>query len=190
MDSASNQLYGHVVASDMFGVSYIVPACDIFRDIQLRLSSKAVTLPASIQKTPSLAEAVHMPPCNNTTSEYDDYPPSPRLMIATNVDVTNEAIALVQAKSNVVPERGVPLDHDAESTKSQVVVDRALHNMPINSMVTTFQVPRKPVTLQEGSASTTHDTINRKAPIYKDSILVRVLKKLGILTRRSAAAEP
>ncbi|KAH8659381.1 hypothetical protein BGZ60DRAFT_456975, partial [Tricladium varicosporioides] len=42
VDSISNQLYGHVVASDVFGVSYIVPASDVFRDIQLRLSLKAV----------------------------------------------------------------------------------------------------------------------------------------------------
>jgi hypothetical protein len=47
VDSASNQLYGHVVASDVFGVSYIVSASDVFRDIQLRLSLKAVKLPPS-----------------------------------------------------------------------------------------------------------------------------------------------
>ncbi|KAE8443140.1 hypothetical protein EG329_002309 [Mollisiaceae sp. DMI_Dod_QoI] len=47
VDLASNQLYGHVVASDVFGVSYIVPAFDVFRDIQLRLSFKTVKLPSS-----------------------------------------------------------------------------------------------------------------------------------------------
>ena len=47
VDSASNQLYGHVVASDVFGVSYVVPASDVFTDIQLRLCLKAVKLPSS-----------------------------------------------------------------------------------------------------------------------------------------------
>jgi hypothetical protein len=48
VDSESNQLYGHVVASDVFRVSYIVPASDVFRDIQLRLSLKAVKLPVRL----------------------------------------------------------------------------------------------------------------------------------------------
>jgi len=47
VDSASNQLHGHVVASDVFGVSYIVPAPDVFKDIQRRLSLQAIKLPAS-----------------------------------------------------------------------------------------------------------------------------------------------
>jgi hypothetical protein len=42
----SNELFGHVVASDVFGIAYVVPMADIFHDIQLRLSLDAVKLGA------------------------------------------------------------------------------------------------------------------------------------------------
>jgi hypothetical protein len=47
----TNELYGHVVASDVFGVGYIVPASDVFKDIQQRLSLNAVGLPQKPPRT-------------------------------------------------------------------------------------------------------------------------------------------
>jgi len=45
VDDTTNEVYGHVVASDVFGVAYVVPIDDIFEDIKLRLSLEVVDLP-------------------------------------------------------------------------------------------------------------------------------------------------
>jgi len=45
-------LYGHVIASDVFGSSYVVPMADIFQDIKLRLSLENIKLPAHAVKVP------------------------------------------------------------------------------------------------------------------------------------------
>jgi hypothetical protein len=45
VDDTTNEVYGHVVASDVFGVAYVVPINDIFEDIKLRLSLEVVDLP-------------------------------------------------------------------------------------------------------------------------------------------------
>jgi hypothetical protein len=37
VDPATNQLYGHVVASDVFGTAYVIPIHDIFKDMKLQL---------------------------------------------------------------------------------------------------------------------------------------------------------
>ena len=39
-------LYGHVVASDVFGRGYVVPISDTFEDIKNRLSAESVSLPS------------------------------------------------------------------------------------------------------------------------------------------------
>lgn len=44
IDPVTNELYGHVVASDVFGIAYVIPIDDIFKDIKLRLSLKAIKL--------------------------------------------------------------------------------------------------------------------------------------------------
>jgi len=45
VDHLSGELYGHLVASDAFGIGYVVPIQDVFQDIKLRLSLEAVKLP-------------------------------------------------------------------------------------------------------------------------------------------------
>lgn len=45
VDDTTNEVYGHIVASDVFGVAYVVPIEDIFEDIKLRLSLEVVDLP-------------------------------------------------------------------------------------------------------------------------------------------------
>ncbi|PQE19035.1 Ankyrin repeat domain-containing 52 protein [Rutstroemia sp. NJR-2017a WRK4] len=45
VDDITNEVYGHVVASDVFGRAYVVPINDIFEDIKRRLSLEMVTLP-------------------------------------------------------------------------------------------------------------------------------------------------
>lgn len=42
----TDELYGHVVASDVFGNSYVVPIFDLFDDITNRLSAHSVSLPS------------------------------------------------------------------------------------------------------------------------------------------------
>jgi hypothetical protein len=46
VDYLTGELYGHLIASDVFGVAYVIPINDIFQDIQLRLSLEGVELPA------------------------------------------------------------------------------------------------------------------------------------------------
>jgi hypothetical protein len=48
IDVLTNSLYGHVVASDVFGISYVVPIQDAFQDIKLRLSLEAIDLPSNL----------------------------------------------------------------------------------------------------------------------------------------------
>lgn len=42
-------VYGHVVASDVFGRGYVVPICDSFEDIKNRLSAQSVSLPSAAE---------------------------------------------------------------------------------------------------------------------------------------------
>jgi hypothetical protein len=46
VDEDTNEAYGHVVASDVFGRGYVVPICDSFEDIKNRLSAELVSLPS------------------------------------------------------------------------------------------------------------------------------------------------
>ncbi|KAH8797455.1 hypothetical protein F5882DRAFT_349369 [Hyaloscypha sp. PMI_1271] len=59
VDLMTNELYGHLVASDVFGVGYVVPMEDIFKDIQLRLSLEAIQLPGGTPRSsrPEMAES-------------------------------------------------------------------------------------------------------------------------------------
>lgn len=45
VDSISQEVYGHIVASDIFGEAYIIPFEAAFQDIQKKLGMKAVSLP-------------------------------------------------------------------------------------------------------------------------------------------------
>jgi hypothetical protein len=45
VDNITNEVYGQVVASDVFGRAYVVPINDIFEDIKGRLSLETVGLP-------------------------------------------------------------------------------------------------------------------------------------------------
>jgi hypothetical protein len=47
VDAESLELYGHVVASNVFGQVYVVPIGDIFEDIRHRLSAQSVSLPSN-----------------------------------------------------------------------------------------------------------------------------------------------
>jgi hypothetical protein len=44
VDALTNELYGHVVASDVFGIAYVVPIEDIFKSIKIQLSLQAIGL--------------------------------------------------------------------------------------------------------------------------------------------------
>jgi len=44
VDAETNELYGHVIASDVFGRAYVIPIADIFLDIRDRLSAQSVFL--------------------------------------------------------------------------------------------------------------------------------------------------
>ncbi|CZR62773.1 uncharacterized protein PAC_12670 [Phialocephala subalpina] len=46
VDTVTNEVYGHVVASDVFGRGYVVPICDLFEEIKNQLSGKLVSLPS------------------------------------------------------------------------------------------------------------------------------------------------
>ncbi|KAH8592678.1 hypothetical protein B0O99DRAFT_597106 [Bisporella sp. PMI_857] len=46
VDFVPGKVYGHVVASDVFGRGYVVPICDSFEDIKNRLSADLVSLPS------------------------------------------------------------------------------------------------------------------------------------------------
>jgi hypothetical protein len=45
IDYVTGELYGHLVASDVFGTGYVIPIDDVFQDIKLRLSLNEVKLP-------------------------------------------------------------------------------------------------------------------------------------------------
>jgi hypothetical protein len=45
----TSKVYGHVVASDVFGTAYVVPIEDLLRDIRLRLSAVSVNLAPDFQ---------------------------------------------------------------------------------------------------------------------------------------------
>ena len=62
VDDTTNEVYGHVVASDVFGVAYVVPINDIFEDIKRRLSLEVVGLPfgrAVLETGPEIEAARH-----------------------------------------------------------------------------------------------------------------------------------
>jgi hypothetical protein len=44
VDPVTNELYGHVVASDVFGIAYVVPIEDIFKAIKIQLSLQTIRL--------------------------------------------------------------------------------------------------------------------------------------------------
>jgi hypothetical protein len=44
VDAETNEVYGHVIASDVFGRAYVIPIADIFLDIHDRLSAQSVCL--------------------------------------------------------------------------------------------------------------------------------------------------
>jgi hypothetical protein len=44
-DEATHELYGHIVASDIFGRAYVIPFEDVFDDIRDSLGAEAVSLP-------------------------------------------------------------------------------------------------------------------------------------------------
>jgi len=46
VDASTDEVYGHVVATDVFGRGYVVPICDSFEDIKNRLSVGWVSLPS------------------------------------------------------------------------------------------------------------------------------------------------
>ncbi|KAF2104514.1 hypothetical protein NA57DRAFT_51335 [Rhizodiscina lignyota] len=52
VDSTSGEVYGHVVASDLFGDAYIVPLDATFRDMAARLDVVSVVLPTSVDIVP------------------------------------------------------------------------------------------------------------------------------------------
>lgn len=45
IDSSSQEVYGHIVASDMFGEAYVIPLEAAFRDMEKKLGMKSVFLP-------------------------------------------------------------------------------------------------------------------------------------------------
>jgi hypothetical protein len=47
VDAESRELYGHVVASNVFGQVYVVPIGDIFEDIRYSLWAQSVSLPSN-----------------------------------------------------------------------------------------------------------------------------------------------
>lgn len=47
VDILTNELYGHVIASDVFGTAYVVPIHDIFKAIKIQLSLQATIPPNS-----------------------------------------------------------------------------------------------------------------------------------------------
>lgn len=49
VSAASNQVIGHVVATDPFGNGYVIPLCDIFHDIEQVKGIHTVSLPTSDQ---------------------------------------------------------------------------------------------------------------------------------------------
>lgn len=46
VDKDTSEVYGHVIASDVFGRGYIIPVCDLFEDIKNRFSAEAGSLPS------------------------------------------------------------------------------------------------------------------------------------------------
>jgi hypothetical protein len=58
VDDITDEVYGQVVASDVFGGAYVVPINDIFEDIKVRLSLETVGLPlghATFESGPDIA---------------------------------------------------------------------------------------------------------------------------------------
>jgi hypothetical protein len=49
IDEETHELYGHIVASDIFGRGYVVPSDDVFQDIKAQLAAKSITLPLSFE---------------------------------------------------------------------------------------------------------------------------------------------
>ncbi|CAM1510077.1 Fc.00g004120.m01.CDS01 [Cosmosporella sp. VM-42] len=48
VDTETFELYGHLVASDIFGSGYVVPMSDVFSDIKDRLGAQSVELPSVV----------------------------------------------------------------------------------------------------------------------------------------------
>jgi hypothetical protein len=71
VDYLTGELYGHLIASDVFGVAYVIPINDIFQDIQLRLSLEGVKLPASHQSLAGKAEDVIKVPVRKKILGYE-----------------------------------------------------------------------------------------------------------------------
>lgn len=47
MDIDSAEVFGHVIASDCFGETYVVPLCDTFEDIIAKLAANSVRIPST-----------------------------------------------------------------------------------------------------------------------------------------------
>ena len=48
IDSSTFELYGHLVATDMFGGGYVIPMSDVFNDIKRNLDARSVELPDTV----------------------------------------------------------------------------------------------------------------------------------------------
>lgn len=64
VDDITNEVYGHVVADDVFGRGYIVPIDDTLENIKDRLAIEAVFLPSrtdvlNFKATPATHQSVH-----------------------------------------------------------------------------------------------------------------------------------
>ena len=65
IDPVTDELYSHVIASNVFGIAYIIPIEDIFKDIKYRLSLQAIKLrnfsrgeTLAISKDPSKSDKI------------------------------------------------------------------------------------------------------------------------------------
>ncbi len=58
VDEKTHEVYGHLVASDMFGEGYVIPLYATFHDMQIRLDVESVDLPSAIDIACTTIEGV------------------------------------------------------------------------------------------------------------------------------------
>lgn len=112
IDSVTQKVYGHLVASAVFGRGYVVPICDSFEDIKDRLSADLVCLPSEADILTFNARYFRSEPVSHAS-----YQPNP--LVAQLFPIINASLQSIVPPFQVsqMPEYPQPSYHSSGASK-------------------------------------------------------------------------
>jgi hypothetical protein len=125
VDYLTGELYGHLVASDVFGVAYVIPINDIFQDIQRRLSLEGVKLPAGHDSLVGKANDVVKVPVRKKFLGYEDELEAPVGVLPKNAPLDAEKKATLTKMLGVHELLTNPRNSDSGPPKAKLQLELA-----------------------------------------------------------------